>query len=359
MSLFVKPNGIWYYTFYVGNRRFRKTTGTRSESKAGKIEAVAYAKAVELGPRAVLAKAPTLGDFGAKRFIPWVNESRNLKKKSRRYYLRGWELLKGTSIVGMKLDQITSETIDRLPLKGGKREHLSPSYRNQALRTLSRLLHLAEEWKVIQRAPRVHLETENEREELITPERERLLLAHAGPKLRDVVILCQDTGGRPEEIFRMRIEHIDWGTRTIFNPHGKSKNSKRYFPISDRAEEVLKRRAGERKEGWLFPSKSKSGHLMTVAKSFARARQQAGLPASVVLYSARHTFGTTVLSETKNPAVTMKAMGHGSARMMMRYQHPEYVEAVRCVINRRNEAAGNAVGPTFGPTQQNGARESA
>ena len=352
MSLFVRPNGIWYYTFYVGNRRFRKSTGTKSESKAQKIAAVAYAKAVELGPRAVLAKAPTLGDFGVKRFIPWVNESRSLKKKSRRYYLRGWELLKGTPIMGMKLDQITSETIDRLPLKGGKREQLSPSYRNQALRTLSRALHLAEEWKVIYRAPRVHLETEAEREELITPERERLLLAHAGPKLRDVIILCQDTGGRPEEIFRMRIEEIDWATRTIFNPHGKSKNAKRYFPISDRVEEVLKCRAGERKEGWLFPSKSKSGHLTTVAKSFARARQRASLPATVVLYSARHTFGTTVLSETKNPAVTMKATGHGSARMMMRYQHPEYVEAVRCVINQRNETAANAFGPTLGPTQK-------
>ena len=150
----------------------------------------------------------------------------------------------------------------------------------------------------------------------------------------------------------MRIEGIDWGMRTIFNPQGKSRNSKRYFPISDRVEEVLRRRAGERKEGWLFPSESKSGHLTTVARSFARARQRANLPVSVVLYSARHTFGTTVLSETKNPAVTMKAMGHGSARMMMRYQHPEYVEAVRRVINHRNESAADAVGPTFGPTQK-------
>jgi integrase len=78
-----------------------------------------------------------------------------------------------------------------------------------------------------------------------------------------------------------------------------------------------------------------------------------------VLYSARHTFGTIVLEETKNPAVTMKAMGHGSARMMMRYQHPEYVEAVREAINRRNEAAGNSVGPTSGPTQKEGAPTSA
>ena len=34
------------------------------------------------------------------------------------------------------------------------------------------------------------------------------------------------------------------------------------------------------------------GHLTTVAKQFRAARQEAGLPESLVLYSARHTFGT-------------------------------------------------------------------
>ncbi len=32
----------------------------------------------------------------------------------------------------------------------------------------------------------------------------------------------------------------------------------------------------------------------------------------------------------------MKAMGHGSLKMMMRYQHPEYVDVAREAINRRN-----------------------
>jgi integrase len=64
----------------------------------------------------------------------------------------------------------------------------------------------------------------------------------------------------------------------------------------------------------LFPSDSKVGHLTTVSKAFARAQEKAGLPDTVVLYSARHTFGTTVLAGTGNPAVTMKAMGHGAQR---------------------------------------------
>jgi integrase len=351
MSLFRKDNGTWYYTFYVGNRRYRKSTHTTSESKARKIESVAFAKAQELGPQAVIAKAPRLIDFGDKRFLPWVNETHGLNPKSRRYYKCGWELLKKTPVLNMPIDRITSEIVDRLALSCIYREKMSPSYRNQALRTLSRALHLAVEWKVINQAPRIHLEVENEREELITPDREQALLKHAGPILRDVIIVCQDTGARPEEIFRLRIEDIHWDERWIFNRCGKTKNSKRYLPISDRMLPLLQARAQSKKEGWVFPSKSKCGHLPTVSKMFARARELAGLPKTVVLYSARHTFGTTVLEETHNPAVTMKAMGHGSARMMMRYQHPEYVEAVRLAINRRNESL-NGFGPNLGPTQE-------
>ena len=69
MALFQKENGIWYYAFYVGHRRYRKSTGTKSESKARKIEAVAFARAQELGPQALIAKAPRLLDFGEKRFL--------------------------------------------------------------------------------------------------------------------------------------------------------------------------------------------------------------------------------------------------------------------------------------------------
>lgn len=165
--------------------------------------------------------------------------------------------------------------------------------------------HLAVDWKIMPYCPKVHLEPENEREELMTPEREALLLKHAGRTLGDVIIMVQDTGARPEEIFRIRIENIHLGEYHIFNPHGKTKNSKRYFPISDRMVELIQRRCGDRKEGWLFPSDAKCGHLTTVAKMFRIARRKAGLPNTVVLYSARHTFGTDLQDQSKNLAVTM------------------------------------------------------
>lgn len=350
MALYKTKSGIYYYDFYVGNRRYRRSTKTDLESKAKKIEAVAFAGALEFGPDTLTNRNPTLTDFGDKHFLPWVRESHSLKETTRRYYQKGWDLLKRTDLIYMRMNQVTSGIIDRLRLSGASAEEISPSYRNQALRTLRRAFGLAAEWQFIRQIPRVHLDQENERDELITPERERLLLEHSGPTLTAVIIFVQDTGARPEEIFRMRVEDLDWTNMRILNRSGKSKNSRRYLAISDRMVPHLRGLAGSRSTGWLFLSDSKSGHLTTVAKMFRLARERAGLPDTVVLYSGRHTFGTDILNGTKNPAVTMKAMGHGSTKMMMRYQHPDYVEPVRQAINRRN--ATNTAGQVLSGADQ-------
>ena len=52
---------------------------------------------------------------------------------------------------------------------------------------------------------------------------------------------------RPDEVFRVRIENIDFVARQIFNPNGKTKASRRYVPMSQRMLDMLllrKRKAG-------------------------------------------------------------------------------------------------------------------
>ncbi|MGO9344981.1 MAG: tyrosine-type recombinase/integrase [Terriglobales bacterium] len=91
----------------------------------------------------------------------------------------------------------------------------------------------------------------------------------------------------------MRVENIDWTRRLIFNPGGKTKAARRHVPISERMLDMLMLRCSGKREGWLFPStRAVGGHLTTVAKQFRDARSKAGLPGQLVLYCARHTFGT-------------------------------------------------------------------
>jgi integrase len=77
------------------------------------------------------------------------------------------------------------------------------------------------------------------------------------------------------------------------------------------------------------------GVLTTVAKQFREARREAGLPEDLVLYCARHTFGTALYEATGNLAMVMKVMGHADARTAMHYQHPT-LDPIRDAIDQRN-----------------------
>lgn len=57
---------------------------------------------------------------------------------------------------------------------------------------------------------------------------------------RDVVVLMRETGMRNErELYRVRIENIDWMNKLIFIPDSKTANGRRKVPMSDRALVIL------------------------------------------------------------------------------------------------------------------------
>jgi integrase len=143
---------------------------------------------------------------------------------------------------------------------------------------------------------------------------------------RDVVVLMRETGMRNErELYRIRIENIDWTNKLIFVPDSKTPSGRRRVPMSNRVLALLRVRCGDRSEGWVFPSvRSGSGHLTSVGKLFRQAREKAGLGKDLVLYCSRHDFGTRMLRRTRNLAAVMDVMGHKDLRTAMRYQHPNW-----------------------------------
>ncbi|HEV2396286.1 MAG TPA: tyrosine-type recombinase/integrase [Candidatus Sulfotelmatobacter sp.] len=143
----------------------------------------------------------------------------------------------------------------------------------------------------------------------------------------------RDTGMRNErELFRMRIENLDWQNRVIFVPDSKTPEGRRLVPMSARVFEILRNRCDARQEGWVFPSKrSASGHLRSICNLFRKARNKAGLPKELVL-CARHDYGTRVLMRTSYLAAVMRTMGHRNVKTAMHYQHPE-LEIVRAALD--------------------------
>jgi integrase len=286
------------------------------------------------------SKPSVLSEF-AERFHTWVEDGR-LEEKTKKFYRNGWRLLKATPVAGLRVDQITGDFAEQLNFPG------SAANANCALRTLRRMLHKAEEWKMIDHAPKIKMMKEHGRHLRLDDEAERKLLegARAGTwrkrtfeLFRDIIILMRDTGMRNQrELYRMRIENLDWENRVIFVPESKTAEGRRLVPMSSRVLERLRARCGTKVEGWVFPSKrSAVGHLCSIDRLFREARQQAGLPRELVLYCARHDYGTRVLMRTGNLAAVMKTMGHRDVKTAMHYQHPE-LDVVRAALDYGTES---------------------
>ena len=328
MAVFRRAESRFYwYQFSIDGRRYRGSTKATNRTTAEMIGGNKCLEARE-GLAQLPRRAPLLSKL-SDRFLGWIAASR-LQDKTKLYYQAGWRLLSRTAITRLRLTEITEDEVATLAFSG------SPSNANCALRTLRRMFHKAKDWNLIRVPPKVKLVREYARLLPLDEKAERSLLRFANQTLSDIVILLRDTGMRNErELYCLRIENVDWHRKLLVIPDSKSPYGRRRVPMSKRVIEILTRLCKGRPEGWVFPSqRAKCGHLTTMAKTYQRARERAGLPRQLVLYCCRHDFGTRVLRETGNLAAVMETMGHRDFHSAMKYQHPD-LEIVRRALNRQ------------------------
>jgi hypothetical protein len=148
VKLFRKSKSKFYwYDFTVRGQRYRGSTQETRAATAAKVADLKLAQAVE-GTDPLPSKPAALVEF-SRRFLDWLDDV-VLEDKTKTYYRDGWRLLKNTTVANMRLDQMTIDSVERLKFPG------SPSNANCALRTLRRMLHKAEEWKLIRNAPKIN-----------------------------------------------------------------------------------------------------------------------------------------------------------------------------------------------------------
>jgi integrase len=330
VDVFLKPKSKFYwYDFTVRSERFRGSTKETNQTRAEKIAALVLADAIK-GSDPLDKKPPTLREY-SKDFLDWVENGR-LEPDTRRYYRNGWRLLKATKIAGKRMNKITKKEIEKLRFPG------SPSNANNALRTLRRMFSLAKEDKMIHEVPQVPLFKEWGRSLRLNEEAERRLLPAAEQPLHDIIVVMRDTGMRnARELYRMRVENVDFDAGTIFTPDSKTESGRRFIPMSSRVSQILAARSTGRSDGWVWQSRSKGKHIgaAMVNRRWVRTREAAGLPRDLKLYCARHDYGSFVLSKTGNLKAVMNAMGHGDVKSAMVYQHPEG-EIIREALNARH-----------------------
>jgi len=150
----------------------------------------------------------------------------------------------------------------------------------------------------------------------------------------DAVQLMRLTGGRLNEVLRMKLDQLDWNKGYVRLYASKTENE-RYVPLSDGVREVIESRIREGLTGaprknlddFVFPR----ARIATFDNAIARACRKAAKLANLnygqangfTCHSLRHTFITDLMEKTGNDAGTvMRYSGHKTLESFSGYLHP-------------------------------------
>lgn len=162
-----------------------------------------------------------------------------------------------------KLDKITYEDVEgyktwRASQKSPRTKRvLRPATTNRELACLKTLLNFFIKDDLLLKNPVSKVKffnEDNEQMRTLSFDEQRKYLAATSQPLRDAAILMLETGMRPEEVYRIRLESINIEGTFISNPYGKTKAAKQRIPLNKSALEVVKRRMDAVDSPYLFPS---------------------------------------------------------------------------------------------------------
>lgn len=349
-----KPEGRKYFTieFRFNGKRIQKRTRATSRKDAKVIEARIKSELAR-GNFGILEPepAPTLAEFLKRDFLPYTLSKFAEGSSTRDYYSYGSDMLTKSDLASLPLSEITDQHARGFEARYA---HLEKSTINCGLRTLRRALSLAEQWSKLDRRPKIALaKGENKRTRVLTEDEGRAYLAASPQPWRDVATIILGTGARPDEVFRLRWEQIEWrdGGGIIHILRGKTDAAMRPLPMLPEVFQALAARheaQGFPADGWAFPSESASGHLMQgSAKNYhARALKGSGV-ISFAPYVLRHT-GLTRIAPHCDAYTLAKIAGHTSITMTMRYIHPQQ----NAIEQTFSKMAGRQKVPTKAPYQE-------
>ena len=205
MSLY-KSGDVYWYQFQFKGQRIQESTHTGNKDAARQIESAERVRLAK-GEAGINERqpAPTLAEFGPRfqRAIETVCADKPATVGFYEEKLR--RLLADSQLAGARLDAIDEAVIDGYKQRRTRQASrygrpISPASVNRELATLRRLLRLAQEWKVLDRVPRIRLlRGERNREFVLGHGLEPAYLAAAPQPLRDVAVLMLETGVRPGE----------------------------------------------------------------------------------------------------------------------------------------------------------------
>lgn len=336
MAIYKRGDTYWYQ-FQFNGQRIQQSAQTGNKDAARQIEA-AHRVRLAKGEAGIIERppAPTLKEF-APRFEAAILTVCAEKPATVGFYQEKMRrLLADRKLAAIRLNAIDEAVIDAYKQRRTRQQSrygrpLSPASVNRELATLRRLLRLAQEWKVLDRVPRIRLlRGERNREFVLSYKLEPVYLDAAPQPLKDVAILILETGVRPGEaanlawrdVYLNPAVHAELGYIAIRD--GKSKNAKRNLSLTERAAEMLKARKAAVKSPWVFPGDSPEAPVLgtSLDHQHGRVREILNLSDEFVIHSLRHTMLTRLGEAGADAFTIMRIAGHSSVTVSQRYVHP-------------------------------------
>lgn len=351
MSVY-KRGGVYWYHFTFNGEHIQGSTKQGNPRVARQMEA-AHKTTLAKGEVGIRERKPVplLKDF-AQRFIDAIQARCAEKPLTGEFYASKLaRLLEFAPLAGARLDSIDECLIESYVQD--RRVKVAPASVNRELATLRRALRLAQDWKLIDRVPRIRLlPGERVREFVLSDKQERSYLDAAPEPLADVALLMLDTGMRPGEILA-----LDWPD-VHFEPEkgakfsyiqvrkGKTRNAKRNLSLTSRVRAMLERRMQQpRITDWVFTDKTGKVPLsrFTLRDQHDGVREKLKIRDEFVIYSLRHTFGTRLGESGADAFTIMRVMGHSTVTVSQRYVHPtpETLERAFERLEERNKRAAD------------------
>lgn len=155
------------------------------------------------------------------------------------------------------------------------------------------------------------------------------ILKHSPERLVRAISISYYTGLRPgeKELYSMRWNHVDFRANTIMVKSAKkgAKYKYRIVPIHPHFTTILKQ--------WYHQDESPSGAIIhyhgkpvkSLKKSYAKAKEKAGITRRLRLYDFRHAFASLLLKNSADLKATSELLGHSRTDTTTRiYQHTDF-----------------------------------
>ena len=333
----------WGFTTYAGTKRVKKFDAAWDREAAEQALARFMLGVPE--PKTT-TEAPAGASMTFQAAIERYLQERSRKKSASHdaLYLRQLSAALGAStpLVQLTASRISAYKAERIAAVNPKTgQPYAAASINRPLACLRSLLTLAaEEWQVIDKAPRIRLLPEKSRERFLADEEVGRLLAacsaSSNAELLPFVQLLLGTGARRGEALKLTWPMVDFAQGKVTFTSSTTKTGKsRSVPMTQDAYAALSSLAtgcpGER-VGRVFKTRS-------FRTAFENAVERAGLD-NVHLHDVRHTYASRLVQRGAQLRAVQELLGHSSIAMTQRYSHlsPAHLRETVSLLDREHVA---------------------